>query len=151
MFGDKNQILGTQLFTGKGDDTHSIQITNLVKSDDFKYPNQIQNYSNYRKFPLHDECEIILFEVGLSEMIKSHLWSRRGLNRGSKNNYFSQYDVNEILDNSMRTVMNLVPKDFVGLISRDNIQDYSYFGYSLESPLEILGGQTILSKTIKNP
>lgn len=47
--------------------------------------------------------------------------------------------------------MNLVPKDFVGLISRDNIQDYSYNGYSLVSPLEILEGKTILSKTIKNP
>lgn len=83
-------------------------------------------------------------------MMKSHLWSRKSV-VGSKNNYFSQYDVNEILDNSMRTVMNLVPKDFVGLVSRDNIQEYSYFGYSLESPLEILDGQTILSKTIKNP
>ena len=59
--------------------------------------------------------------------------------------------MNEILDNSLRTVMNLVPKDFAGLVSRDNIQDYSYFGYSLESPLEILNGQTILSRTIKNP
>jgi hypothetical protein len=100
---------------------------------------------------MDDECEIILFEVGLSDMIKSHLWSRRNLAKNSKNSYFSQYDVNEILDNSVRTIMNLVPKDLVGLISRDNIQDYSYNGYSLVSPLEILEGKTILSKTIKNP
>lgn len=64
MFGNNNEILGTQLFGGKGADAHAIQIENLVR--DFKYPDQIQNYSHYRKFPLHDECEIILFEVGLS-------------------------------------------------------------------------------------
>lgn len=65
MFGKNNEILGTQLFGGTGADAHAIQIKNLVK-EDFKYRNQIQNYSHYRKFPLHDECEIILFEVGLS-------------------------------------------------------------------------------------
>ena len=78
MFDENNQIFGTQLFTGKGTDSHAICIDNL-KKDDYKYNTQIQNYSHYRKFPLHDECEIILFEVCLSDMIKSHLWSRRNL------------------------------------------------------------------------
>ena len=96
-----------------------------------------------------------MFEVGLSEIIKNHLLvenkqTQKG-NNDIRNNYFSQYDVNEILDNSMRTVMNLVPRDFIGLVTRDNIQDYRYMGYSLECPLEMLNGQTVLSKTIKNP
>ena len=87
-----------------------------------------------------------MLEVGLSDLIRGHLWSRNI--PGLENSFFTEYDINEILDNSMRTIMNLVPIDFVGLISRDNIQNTSFLGYSLECPLEILEGQTILSKTI---
>lgn len=47
--------------------------------------------------------------------------------------------------------MNLVPIDFMGLVSRNNIQNYPYMGYSLVAPLEILDGETIISRTIKEP
>jgi len=47
--------------------------------------------------------------------------------------------------------MNLVPIDFMGLVARDNIHNYPYMGYSLVAPLEILDGETIISRTIKEP
>ena len=81
-------------------------------------------------------------------MIKTHLWMKKP---NAKNAYFTSYDLNEILDNGLKVIMNLVPIDFMGLVARDNIQNYPYMGYSLVSPLEILDGETIISKTIKDP
>ena len=59
--------------------------------------------------------------------------------------------MNEILDNGLKIIMNLVPLDFMGLVARDNIQNYPYMGYNLVTPLEILDGETIISMTIKEP
>jgi len=59
--------------------------------------------------------------------------------------------LNEILDNGLKVIMNLVPIDFMGLVARDNIQNYPYMGYNLVTPLEILDGETIISMTIKEP
>lgn len=95
-----------------------------------------------------EDGELVIFEVGLSNLMKKHLWVEKF---DTDNAHFSCYDLHQILDNGLRVIMNLVPMDFLGLVARDDIQNYPYMGYSLVSPLEILDGETIISKTVKNP
>lgn len=80
--------------------------------------------------------------------MKRHLWQKPPK---AQNAYFNAYDLNEILDNGLKVIMNMVPIDFKGLVARDNIQNYDYLGYNLVSPLEIFDGETIINRTITDP
>lgn len=87
---------------------------------------------------------MILVEVGLSDLMLHHLINER--------EYFSGYEVGEILHDGLKVMLNMVPRYFMQMISRgQDIYDMSEITckeYEYFLPLQILDGETILSRTI---
>lgn len=76
-------------------------------------------------------------------MIKNHIISEF--------ENFTMYELNEILEDGLKVIINMIPKDLLGLVSRDDMLMLSQKSYSSVSPIELLDGDTILSKCIDNP
>ena len=69
----------------------------------------------------------------------------------SAKKYFTHYEINEILEDGLKAILNLVPKDFIGLITRnDNLSEVDHL-YMETLPLAILEGDTMFYRIILKP
>ena len=134
LFNDQNDIVGTQWhFEG-----FRVELVTF-KQTEFQFHSDITSsgYKKYYKEDALDDLQMILFEAKMSKHIQAHYL------------LFDKTERLTILEESVRTIMNMVPHN-MGLWRRrlNNTQDVHFDFFQ---PMENLNGLSIANFFIKQP